>query len=139
MQIQCIETFYECRWQTFKEENPDLVRQFWLETGLPKLHPLIRLVPKSALMDGFLETYKLKSVPNENETINYVDAKSLYSFIAMSCNLPLGSYKTLTFFDLKDNVSMNDLEEMFCYKGESMQCNIAMVEVLAPSSLHRPF
>ena len=121
MQIQCIETFYECRWQKFKEENPDLVRQFWLETGLPKLHPLIRLVPKSALMDGFLETYKLKSVPNENETINYVDAKSLYSFIAMSCNLPLGSYKTLTYLDLKEMLALTIWRK--CFVTKVSQCS----------------
>lgn len=137
--VQEVLTIWECAWLSFKTENKEAMERFWAETGLPKKRPMVRLTPRASVRGGFVETYKLKYVASETHKISWVDANSLYSFIALNCNLPIGGFKTLTFFDLKGAISLNKQNGQFYYKGESMIADIAMVEILAPSFLRRPF
>lgn len=139
LEVKRIEIMWHCQWQKFKETNSLRLEQFWLETGLPKNRPLIRLVPRASIRGGFLECYQLKAKETEDQKISWIDANSLYSYIALQSPLPIGSYKVLTFFDLKDKCVLNPEDGMFYYDTESMECDIAMVEILAPSNLDRPF
>jgi len=134
-----VETIYECQWNKFKVDNRLQVENFWRETGLPKKRQLIRLVPRASVRGGFLDVYRLKYLADDLHDISWIDVNSLYSHIALSCALPLGGFKSLTFFDLKDNCILNTADGQFYFAGESMISDIAMVEVLAPQSLHRPF
>lgn len=137
--VSNVETIYECVWNDFKKKNKEEIERFWNKTGLPKNRPLIRLTPRAAVRGGFLETYRLKYLASENHDISWIDANSLYSYIAMNCNLPIGSYQTLTFFDLKDQCHLNAENGQFYFKGSSMEADVAMVEILVPSSLKQPF
>lgn len=137
--VQSVEIMWECEWQKFKMSNPDLMRAFWFETALPKNAPLIRLNSRASIRGGFLETYCLKYESSESRHITWVDTQSLYSKISMDCQLPIGGYKILTFFDLKNSISLNPVDRQFYYKNESMVCDIALVEILAPSDLDKPF
>ena len=138
-QVHKYEITWECQWSLFKKNNPSKLNQFWENTGLPKKRQLTRLVPRAAVRGGFLETYKLKSFADDESKISWIDANSLYSFIAMQCPLPLGSYKILTFSDLKDQCILDSEDGMFYYNGASMECDIAMVEILCPKNLKKPF
>jgi len=138
-QVKSIDVLWECQWKQFKRDNPSDISMFWTETGLPKDRQLIRLVPRAAVRGGFLETYRLKYVSNESTKISWVDANSLYSHIALNCLLPVGGYEDLNFFQLKNNCHLNATEGQFYYNDESMICDIALVEILAPSGLQRPF
>ena len=88
---------------------------------------------------GFVETYKLKYEATEESKLTWVDANSLYSYIALTCNLPIGGFVTLTYLELKNNCKLNLTDGQFYFKGESMICDIALVEILAPSHLQAPF
>lgn len=136
-QISKVEIMWECVWEQFKKDNPQEIAKFWLESRLPKSRNLVRLNPRASVRGGFLELYKLKALASESKEITFVDCNSLYSYIALDCNLPLGGYHTLHYQDLLDQISLRDGQ--FYYKNESMQCDIAHVEILAPSNLKRPF
>lgn len=137
--VQEVLTTWECEWLSFKTVNKVHIEKFWAETGLPKKRPMVRLTPRASVRGGFVETYKLKYVASETHKISWVDANSLYSFIALNCNLPIGGFVTLTFFDLKGAISLNKEDGQFYYKSQSMIADIAMVEILAPSNLRQPF
>lgn len=137
--VSSVETIYECMWNDFKSKNKEHIERFWKSTGLPRIRPLIRLTPRAAVRGGFVETYRLKYLASDTHCISWIDANSLYSFIAMNCNLPIGGFETLTFFDLKDQCTLNNDDGQFYYKGSSMRADIAMVEILVPSSLKKPF
>jgi len=134
-----VQTTWECQWLKFKKENKSLLNQFWTETDLPQNRPLIRLVPKASVRGGFLETYKLKCLQDEATNITWVDCNSMYTAISLKCDLPIGNYKILTYFDLKNKCHLNEIDGQFYFENESMKCDIAMVEILVPSNLKRPF
>lgn len=138
-QIRSIHIMWECEWNQFKKDNPSLMEQFWNETGLTPKRPLFRLNSRSAVRGGFLETYQLKFESSQERVISFVDANSLYSKIALTCNLPVGGFETLTFSDLKDKCILNTEDLQFYYNGESMECDVALVEILVPSDLEKPF
>jgi len=138
-QVNGYKIMWECEWALFKKNNPLMIKQFWNKTGLPQERQLIRLVPRAAVRGGFLETYKLKCFADDQNKISWIDANSLYSHIAMQCLLPLGAYKTLTFSELKNQCVLDPKDGMFYLNGQSMECDIAMVEILCPPNLKKPF
>jgi len=139
LQVNDVKITWECEWAQFKRNNIEKLERFWSETGLSKNRPMIKLVPRAAVRGGFLETYQLKCVADENTKITWIDANSLYSFIALQCPLPVGQHKVLTFGDLKNRCLLDPEDGMFYYEGESMECDVAMVEILCPANLKRPF
>ena len=138
-QVEDFQITWECGWSSYKKCHPVKLANFWAKTGLPKTRQLIRLVPRAAVRGGFLETYKLKSLADDSNKISWIDANSLYSYIAMQCPLPLGNYKIYTFLDLKNQCVLDSDDGMFYLFGQSMECDVAMVEIVCPSDLKRPF
>lgn len=136
-EVQNIHCMYECEWKKFKFDNPLEMPYIWSTTEIDPLRPLSLLVPRVSLRGGFLETYKLKALATPSQEISFVDCNSLYSHIAMQSPLPLGTYETLTHSDLVGNIEFRS--EQFFYKGESMNCDIAHVKIVAPSNLKYPF
>jgi len=138
-EIKSIQTMWSCFWEKYKKDNFEEIENFWRLSKAKKHRPLIRLVPRAAIRGGLLDTYCLKALPDQDNIISFVDCQSLYSHVASYCELPLGSFVTLTDCDLKSCITLNHHDGQFYYKNESMICDIALVEILAPSHLFKPF
>lgn len=138
--VKKIESIYECEWKRYKETHSEEIKTFWSLSELPKIRPLIRLVPRATLRGGFIEVYRLKFTLTENPgwTLHFADANSLYSHVVLQNEFPVGKYEVLLAKnDLKKNISFKDGE--FFYKGESMKGDAAHVKILAPTQLLRPY
>lgn len=128
---------YECTWQQFKKENKVLIAEFWKRCRLDPKRPLSRLVPRCAVRSGLNELYKLKCEATETNHLYYIDANSLYSFIARDMDFPLGEYEVILEKDLQQHLTI--VNNKFFYKGEDCSCSIAHVSLLAPKDLYAPF
>jgi len=135
--VKTISVIHECEWKQFKASHAEEMSQFWQESGCSPHRNLTRLNSRASVRGGLLEVYKLKSLASNSLDISFVDCNSLYSFVSLSCNLPLGGYSTLFSADLENKVNL--IDGTFFYENESMECDIAHVEILCPSDLKRPF
>jgi len=138
--VKKIEEIFECQWKKYKSDNPTEMEVFWSFSGLPKKRPLNRLIPRATLRGGFIEVYRLKFRVDENPgwTLHFVDANSLYSFIALQNKFVTGKYEVLLHKD-KLNKNITFINGKFFFKGESMSGDAAHVKIVAPSKLFRPF
>lgn len=128
---------WECQWDIFKKENKELMEGIWKNLKLDPKRPLWRLPARAAVRGGFLELYRLSYEANENFDIHYYDANSMYSSISVNTLFPVGEYKIILEKDLLNTMEITDSNIFYC--GEPCDADIALVSVLAPSHLSKPF
>jgi len=137
MTVKSVSVMFECEWFQYKATHPEEMASFQRESGYSPNRSLTRLNSRASVRGGFLEVYKLKYLASDKNEISFVDCNSLYSHIALTCNLPLGGFETLLSADLQNNVNL--VNGMFFYQDQSMECDVAHVQVLCPANLKRPF
>lgn len=135
--VKTYNVMWECNWKQFKSENQDLVNEVWSRSKLDPLRPLYRLIPRVSIRGGFLEVYRLSYQADDNNTLHFYDCNSMYSYIAAETFFPIGDYEIILENDLQQGISIKD-NEIF-YKNESCQSDIALVSILVPSDLKKPF
>lgn len=113
---------------------------FWLTSELDKKRPMLRLVPRSCVRGGMIETYRLKFTLEENPNykLYFLDINSLYSKVSLDNTFPVGPYKII--IDKKDlNANIKWVDGEFKYKNESMKLDACQITWLAPRNLSKPF
>lgn len=139
-EVQQVEYMYACEWEIFKKQNPLTMEMFWFDSQLLKDRPMKRLVARHSLRGGVIEVFRLKFDVQENVgwKLWFLDCNSLYSFIAASNPFPIGPYKII--IDRKDILkNVNLINGKYFYRGESMSCDVALVTILPPTNLKRPY
>jgi len=135
--VKKYDIMWECTFQEFKRSNKPAMDEFWLRSGLPRLRPLSRLVPRASVRGGFLEVYRLMFEVDDQYDLHYFDMNAQYSFVALKAQLPLGPYKIFLEHELKDKLTIKN--NQFFVDGESCIGDIAHVTFWAPSDLMMPF
>ena len=128
---------WECKWNIFRNENKTLIDEFWRRSKLDPMRPLKRLIPRVSVRGGFVELYRLSFQSDEMYDLHYYDANSLYPWIAQDTLFPLGEYKIILEKDLHNSIQIK--ENKIFYLDQSCDSDVAMVAVLAPSDLSKPF
>lgn len=128
---------WECDWHKFKTENKEMMEEIWRRTKLDPLRPLYRLAPRVSVRGGFLELYRLSYEASENNEIFFYDCNAMYSYIARDTLFPIGDYEIILEQELQKGITIRD-NQIF-YGEESCECDIALVSILVPSNLSKPF
>jgi hypothetical protein len=128
---------WDCVFQSFKKANKVIMEEFWNQSGLDKLRPLSRLVPRASVRGGFLEVYRLSFEANSHQDLHFYDMNAQYSFIALTAQLPLGEYQIFLEHELKKALRFEN--NQFLLNGESCVADIAHVTFVVPSDLAMPF
>ena len=135
--VNSYEEMWECTWTEFKKSHPDLMTQFWQQSGLDRLRPLCRLHPRASVRGGFLEVYHLTYEADDQCDLHYFDCNAMYSSIALNADLPLGEYTIFLEAQLKTALKIEN--NQFFVNGESCEGDIAHVSFLVPKDLAKPF
>ncbi len=124
---------WECIYR--KERQTEYVKIF-LEREF-KIHPLIRLRPRSCVRGAFFDTYALrwskKLFPEEK--MYFIDVNGLYSFCAIKYKYMTGKYYVAIGKDI-NNISL--INKQFCYKNTPIMGSM-LVTIVPPKDLFFPF
>jgi len=135
--VKKYDVMWDCVFQTFKKANKLMWQEFWNQSGLYKLRPLSRLVPRASVRGGFLEVYRLSFKASQEHDLHFYDMNAQYSFIALTAQLPLGPYQIFLEHELKQALSF--VNNQFILNGETCLADIAHVTFVVPSDLDKPF
>lgn len=136
-QIKNFDVMWDCTFETFKKNNKEIMEDFWIRSGLPKLRPLSRLNPRASVRGGLLEVYRLSFKADANYDLHYFDMNAQYSHIALQAQMPLGKCKIYLEHELKDCLKIQD--NKLYINNESCKADIAHITFVVPSDLFRPF
>ena len=129
-----------CEWEKYKKEHSVEMEAFWQSSQLDRNRPMLRLVPRSCVRGGMIETYRLKFTLEENPgyKLYFFDINSLYSKVSLDNSFAVGPYKVI--LDKKDlNTNICWIDGEFKYRNESMKSDACHVTWLAPPNLSKPF
>ena len=135
--VHCYDEMWQCTWEDYKKAYPDLMQQFWLQSGLDRYRPLCRLHPRASVRGGFLEVYHLTYEADSKCDIFYYDCNAQYSSIALEAELPLGPYTIYLESQLQTALKIEN--NKFWLNGESCDGDVAHVSFLVPKDLAKPF
>ncbi len=101
---------YSCQWQEMKRKDPD-VRKF-MATYIER--PKQRLCPRISVRGGISEVYRhsFTAAAEPNKVMESYDVCSLYPYIAMTADLPVGPYQILIGEQL-DQVQISSTGEFY--------------------------
>lgn len=136
-EVRAYNVMYGCQWAKFKKENKQLLLDFWEKSGLDPKRPLIRLVPRAAIRGGLTDVYRLTCDGSLDRPMHFYDMNGMYSKVARDMQFPIGEYEVALERDLQLHLKI--IDNKFYYKNSDCSCDIAMVSVLAPSNLMKPF
>lgn len=127
---------YECDWNIFKKSEE--YQAFRKEFSLLLKRPLFRLTPRIAQRGGLLEVYNLKFCKSQNPTsiFKIADINSLYPFIAMTCNFPIGKPIIIIGNNLNYITTINNVLH---YNSQPLKDGLIFCNILAPSNEPFPF
>jgi len=136
-QVSSISDYFECEWDELKKSDLTWT-WFKRDTKFTNERPKHRLVPRTAMRGGLLETYALKwsKQNNPNEIFYICDINSLYPYCAMTYPLPVGKPITIIGDDL-DFVNYKD--GSYWFKDENLTGGSAHCLIIPPNDLLEPF
>jgi DNA polymerase elongation subunit (family B) len=132
-----LKIMWECEWVQLKQRSPQ-VRAFLEKWKEESMLPPYRLKIRDALRGGRCEAFRLlyDQRKQPRHRLLYIDKNSLYPYVAMKFQFPVGKPQVLLGEELEQKLSL-DSEKGFLLDGEPCQ-GLLQATVNPPESLFLP-
>ena len=134
IKVKFVSVIWECQANAQALKQPKIMEDLQKQN----LHPLQNVSVRDSVKGAFNEVFKTNYTYFEDPSKCFysLDVNSLYPYIAMNSFFPCGEYSIYYENELEDLVFENNN----FYSFKNVKCHgVALVTVVAPSNLYRPF